>query len=425
MPAPTSSGGWSPPSPRQPTGPVWGPPPTPPPTQPGWRATSTAPGYPPGPPHDPAIASGASGPGDSPSRDAGRGLKVGLAIVSAFCVLFGGIAIGALASRPSTVATTNNGPVTSAVNPSGSASGGTVPGDSIEPASAVAIALKPAVVQLQTDEGLGSGVVYDASGLILTNAHVVGTAKTLEVQFDNGRTASGSVLGSDPEADIAVVKIDAQDITAARLEDGKVVVGQMAIAIGSPFGLSESVTAGIVSAVDRPVDGNADVTINMIQTDAPINPGNSGGALANRYGAVIGINTSIFSQTGDNSGIGFAIPIQTAKAVADKIVAGLPLDHGYLGVSSVAPDDGSSGAQIAAVTAGSPAEQSGIHEGDIVESVDGNPVRTPQELSARIVAKSPGETVALVIRRDGQSLTISATLGARPPSSTRRTTTTR
>jgi len=285
------------------------------------------------------------------------------------------------------------------------------------------VALRPAVVQLENDQGLGSGVIYDASGLILTNAHVVEDADTMSVSFDDGRTAEGKVLGRDAEADIAVVQVDLPGLIAARLDDGKVVVGQMAIAIGSPFGLSESVTAGIVSAVDRPVDGSA-LTINMIQTDAPINPGNSGGALANRSGAVIGINTAIFSQSGDNSGIGFAIPIQTAKAIADKIVAGESLAHGYLGVTSTLPDDGSGGAEITSVSSGSPAKAAGLQPGDIITKLDGEAVRSPQDVSARIVVKSPGDTVTMVIKRDGAEQTVTATLVERPKS-TGRTTTTR
>jgi putative serine protease PepD len=347
-----------------------------------------------------------------------------VAILSAACLLLGGIAIGAFAGRTTTIV--GEGPVTPTVAPTSAPTpGGTVPANDVEPAAAVAVALRPAVVQLDSDEGLGSGVVYDPSGLILTNAHVVEGSETVTVTFDEGRTTTGTVLGSDTEADIAVVQVDVDGLTTARLDDGKVVVGQMAIAIGSPFGLSESVTAGIVSAIDRPVDGNSSVTINMIQTDAPINPGNSGGALANRSGAVIGINTAIFSQSGDNSGIGFAIPIQTAKAIADKIVAGEPLDHGYLGVTSTAPDDGSGGAEIATVASGSPAKQSGLEVGDVIISIDGNTVRSPQDLSARIVVKSPGDTITLIVRHDGVERTVTAALGARPASPKRTTTTTR
>lgn len=377
-------------------------PPYPPVTTPGgaWRSPLPPPGYPAGPP-----VAGAPPPLPAPAGSgsgSGSGLKVALAILVGVCLVLAGLSGGLLLNR---AGSPRVGTVTPAIAP------GTLPED---PAAAVAQALGAAVVQLDTDSGLGSGVVYDPTGLILTNAHVVGTARALDVHFADGRMVPGQVLGSDPEADVAVVKIEESDVVAARLDDDKVVVGQMAIAIGSPFGLDQSVTAGIVSAVDRPVPGNNDITINMIQTDAPINPGNSGGALANRIGEVIGINTSIYSQSGESSGIGFAIPIQTAKTVADKIVKGEPLDHGWLGVSSSPPDDGSGGAQISDVNAGSPAEQAGIQPGDIVVGVDDGVVKSPQDLSARVVGHSPGDTVTLKLRRDGREETVRATLGKRP-----------
>jgi S1-C subfamily serine protease len=356
-------------------------------------------------------------PAPKPKRSAG-GLRAAVVVLAAGCLLFGGLAIGLIINRPA--ANRASGSLTPLINV------GPVPDD---PAAAVAKALGRSVVQLDTDEGLGSGFVYDPSGLILTNAHVVGTARQLEVHFDDGRTVDGTVLGSDPEADVAVVKIDEPDLSVARLSSDRVVPGQMAIAIGSPFGLDQSVTAGIISAVDRPVPGNNEVTINMIQTDAPINPGNSGGALANRQGEVIGVNTSIFSQSGENSGIGFAIPIQTAKTVADKIVNKEPLDHGWLGVNSSPTDDGSGGAQISDVSAGSPAEQAGLKTGDVVIGVNDGLVRTPLDLSAQVVGHSPGDRVKLKVKRGGAELTVEATLGKRPSTTTprrrSRTTTTR
>jgi S1-C subfamily serine protease len=331
-------------------------------------------------------------------------------VLVGICLLLAGLSAGLLVNRTAGTRT-----VTGAVTPAVPA--GSLPED---PAAAVAKVLGSTVVQLETPEGLGSGVVYDPNGLILTNAHVVGTARDLDVHFDDGRTTNGQVLGSDPEADVAVVKVTEANIVPARLDDDKVVVGQMAIAIGSPFGLDQSVTAGIVSAVDRPVPGNNDITINMIQTDAPINPGNSGGALANRLGEVIGINTSIYSQSGENSGIGFAIPIQTAKTVADKIVNGEPLDHGWLGVSSSPPDDGNAGAQVSDVSVSSPAEQAGLQVGDVVVGVDDGPVKSPQDLSARVLGHSPGDKVKLKVRRGGREQTVEATLGKRPSTATTR-----
>jgi len=375
----------------------------PPPPGGGWNNPQPPAGYPSGPP---VTGYPAGPPPTPPAHPPGRGLRAALAVLAAMCLVLAGLSVGLLVNRSSTRTV---GSVTPALT------AGTLPED---PAAAVAKALGGAVVQIENAEGLGSGVVYDPSGLILTNAHVVGSARELEVHFGDGATAPGRVLGSDPEADVAVVKIEEPDVLAARLGDDKVVVGQMAIAIGSPFGLDQSVTAGIISAVDRPVPGNNDITINMIQTDAPINPGNSGGALANRAGEVIGINTSIYSQNGENSGIGFAIPIQTAKTVADKIVNGEPLDHGWLGVSSSSPDDGSAGAQISEVNAGSPAEKAGLEAGDVVVAVDDGTVKSPQDLSARVVGRSPGDKVKLKVRRGGGEQVVEATLGTRPSATT-------
>jgi putative serine protease PepD len=387
-------------------------PPVPPPPGASWQSPRPPAGYPTAPP----LGAPPGAPPPAPAQRKG-GPKVALVLLAAMCLVLAGLSGGLLLNRNTS---RNVGSVTAALT------AGTLPED---PAAAVAKVLGAAVVQLDTESGLGSGVVYDPSGLILTNAHVVGTSRELDVHFDNGRSAVGQVLGSDPEADVAVVKIDEPNVVAARLDDDKVAVGQMAIAIGSPFGLDQSVTAGIVSAVDRPVPGNNDITINMIQTDAPINPGNSGGALANRLGEVIGINTSIYSQNGENSGIGFAIPIQTAKTVADKIVNGEPLDHGWLGVSSSPPDDGNGGAQVSDVNAGSPADQAGLQTGDVVVAVDDGVVKSPQDLSARVLGHSPGDKVKLKVRRGTNEQVVEATLGKRPSTTnskrrTRPTTTT-
>ena len=286
--------------------------------------------------------------------------------------------------------------------------------DDIEPVAAVATSLSPAVVQIEEQEGLGSGVVYDAGGLIVTNAHVVGDNSTVGVRFADGSRVEGQVLGADPEADIAVVQVDHPNLVAATLATTDAEVGQMAVALGSPFGLQQTVTAGIVSAVDRPVDGQSGVAVAMIQTDAPINPGNSGGALANRKGELIGINASIYSTSGDNSGIGFAIPIDTAMEVADRIVAGESLDKGYLGVRTTSTDDGSPGAMIDTIDRNTPAAEAGLDEGDVIVAVDGEAVRAPDDLAARIAGRSPGETIEVEIVRSGSSTTLTVTLGARP-----------
>ena len=308
---------------------------------------------------------------------------------------------------------------TSTTSPSNQATTPTVPGSSDEPVVAVAKALSPAVVQIQTQEGLGSGVIYDSSGLIVTNQHVVGTAKSVQINLSDGSKLQGQVQGADASSDIAVVKIDGsgKTLTAAKLASGQPAVGSIAVAIGSPFGLTGSVTAGVVSAVDRPIENERNVSVNMIQTDAPINPGNSGGALANRNGEVIGINAEIYSQKGENNGIGFAIPIETAKRVADEITSGKitdsqPAQRASLGVSIQASPNGDDGAYVANVVSGSGADQAGIQAGDLIVGIDGQSLTSPGELGAAIGDHQPGDTVTLEVVRDNKTGQVEATLGS-------------
>jgi putative serine protease PepD len=293
----------------------------------------------------------------------------------------------------------------------------TVVNGGAEPVAAVASAVAPSVVQLETRAGLGSGVVYDDKGLILTAAHVVEDASTVTVRTASGSAVSGKVVGTSPEFDVAVVQVDASklpadSLPAATLATGvPLVVGQLAVAIGSPFGLDQTVTSGIVSAIDRPVD-TLQGAVGMIQTDAPINPGNSGGALADRGGRIIGINDAIQSASGGNEGVGFAIPIDIAKSVADQLVAGKPVQYGFLGVqfSSSAPTSG--GAVIADVVSGSPADKSGLQSGDRVVAIDGHMVQTPTDAVARIRSAQPGDTLTITVARGGHNVDIQVTLAA-------------
>jgi S1-C subfamily serine protease len=281
-------------------------------------------------------------------------------------------------------------------------------------------------VQIKTNEGLGSGVVYDKSGLLMTNAHVVGSSSQVQVQTSDGSTVTGQVVGSDTATDIAVVKIDPKAVkgVAVLALDENIRVGQLAVAIGSPFGLDHTVTAGIVSAVGRPFDesaqtgatgqtGSSGVVVPMIQTDAPINPGNSGGALADRKGQVIGINTAIYSQTGDNSGVGFAIPIALAYSRAEKLAKGEQVATPFLGIGGDSPADGSAGALVTTVESGSAAQKAGLRQGDIVVAMDGKPVASFLDLAASIGAHAPGDSVKLEVVRDGKHIQLTATLGSR------------
>jgi putative serine protease PepD len=286
-----------------------------------------------------------------------------------------------------------------------------------EPARAVANALGPSVVVIRTDAGLGSGVVYDRQGLIMTNAHVVGSSSTVTVTLDDGRSLTGTVAGADAVTDIAVVRIDPPDgLVAARLAVDPPEAGALVVALGSPFGLERTITAGIVSAAARPVGNGAGGVIDMVQTDAAINPGNSGGALANRRAEVVGINSMIYSQSGDNSGIGFAIPIARARSVADRLVAGQPIDQARLGVVAGPTDVGAApGARLRTVEAGSAAERAGLVPGDVVVAVDGLPVRDPVELAGAVADHDPGQTVTVSVRRGDQRSEVSVTLGAARP----------
>jgi putative serine protease PepD len=282
-----------------------------------------------------------------------------------------------------------------------------------EPAAAVAKALLPTVVELSHDNGLGSGFVYDSNGYIMTAAHVVQGVDQVDVRLYDGTKLTGRVVGTDQATDTAVVKIDRTGLKAAPLAVGKPVqVGQLAVAIGSPFGLNETVTAGIVSATDRVLDDGREV----LQTDAPINPGNSGGLLANRQGQVIGINDAI--RPGDNSdgnvGIGFAIPIDVAAKSAAAIVQGKQVQTGYLGVSVGDAPNGQNGAVVQDVASGSPAANAGLQVGDQVTAIDGQAVQSSADMVAAIRDHKPGDKVTITVNRNGTQTTISATLSERP-----------
>jgi S1-C subfamily serine protease len=283
-----------------------------------------------------------------------------------------------------------------------------------EPVADVAAAVAPAVVQLETEVGLGSGVIYDPDGFILTAAHVVEGAETVSVRLADGARVEGRVVGAHPATDIGVVAFEPEaDVPVAVLADESPRVGNLAVAIGSPFALDQSVTAGVVSAVDRPVGVTGSV-LGVIQTDAPINSGNSGGPLANRSGEVIGINSFIQSESGGNIGLGFAIPVDLAERVADSLVAGTPVEFGYLGVEGADPADGRAGALLTDVTPGSAADEAGLEPGDLVVAIDGEEIASFGELGAIIRSHDPGDEVELTVERDGAEEQITVTLDAAP-----------
>jgi S1-C subfamily serine protease len=293
----------------------------------------------------------------------------------------------------------------------------TPPDSDVEPAAYVAQVLGPAVVQLETRSGLGSGVIYD-DDLVLTNNHVIDGATTVAVTLSTGQVLRGEVVGTDTNTDVAVIRVSSDEpLPKAVLATGrKAQVGQLAVAIGSPFDLQQSVTAGIVSAVDRPIQNGEQSVVAMIQTDAPINPGNSGGALADRFGRVIGINTLIQTDgfTTANIGVGFAIPIDTAIRIADLLTAGQPIEPGFLGVRGTPPPGGEAGVTLTEVTAGSAAEDAGLLVGDRVLSFNGAPITEFVELAGLVLANQAGDAVVLEVVRDGELIEVEAELGLRP-----------
>jgi len=283
-----------------------------------------------------------------------------------------------------------------------------------EPVAAVARILGPSVVQIETGQGLGSGVIYDKNGFILTAAHVVEGVSTVTIRFQDGSAVRGQVLGSDGGNDVAVVKVNRTGLRPATLAlKVNLQVGQTAVAIGSPFGLQQTVTSGVVSAKNRSLR-TQDGALEVIQTDAPINPGNSGGALADRAGRVIGINDSIRSESGGNEGVGFAIPIDTAANSAARIVKGEKIQSGYLGVGLSAPALGKAGALIGQVEPGSPAEKAGIQVGDLVTEINGKPIQSSDDLAAQVRLGSPGQEVRVKLVRDGKEQEVTVALAERP-----------
>ena len=272
--------------------------------------------------------------------------------------------------------------------------------------------------------GQASGVVARADGYILTNNHVVAGADEVRVTLSSGRQYTAEVVGTDRETDLAVIRIDAGRLTPARFGDSsELQVGQWVIAVGTPFGLDQTVTAGIISAKGRANLGIASYE-NFIQTDAAINPGNSGGPLVNLRGEVIGLNTAIITRTGGYQGIGFATPSNMARRVMDAILDEGRVVRGWLGVFIQSLDEdlaesfgfeGTEGVLVSDVTPDGPADEAGLEAGDIVVELDGRRTTTQHELRNRIAAIRPGKRVELGVFRDGEERTVRVRLGERPP----------
>lgn len=271
------------------------------------------------------------------------------------------------------------------------------------------------------ESGLGSGVIVRSDGYILTNNHVVDGASALQVVLSDDKTFEAKVIGKDVRTDLAILKIDATGLVAAPLgESSAMEVGDWVIAIGSPFGLAQTVTAGIVSATNRSDQG---ITLydNFIQTDAAINPGNSGGPLLNLRGEVIGINTAIASRGGGYNGICFAVPSDTARRVLDELITNGRVTRGFIGIKPVTVNSdlaerlalpaGTRGALVETVTRNTPAEQSGIKPGDVITSYDGMPITSESAMRRAVGETKPGSQVKLSLVRDGKQMDVSVRVG--------------
>src|SRR5438067_4147361 len=269
----------------------------------------------------------------------------------------------------------------------------------------------------QSSQAQGSGFVYDSDGHIITNNHVVSGASSISVTFADGSKYSAKVVGADPSSDLAVLKVDAPSSKLHPLTLGdstKLEVGDGVVAIGSPFGLSETFTSGIVSALNRDISSTNNFTISgVIQTDAAINHGNSGGPLLNMSGEVVGITTQIESDSGGNEGVGFAVPSSTISSGASKLVNGKTIEHPYLGVF-VQTAANRSGAQVARVKSGSPAAGAGLKAGDVITAFAGQTIQSPDELTAAVATKAPGDKVSVTYVRNGTTKTTQVTIGNRP-----------
>lgn len=272
--------------------------------------------------------------------------------------------------------------------------------------------------------GTGSGVIIRSDGHLLTNAHVVQGAETIEVTLASGEKLEAEVIGADDDTDIAVIRVARDDLPAAVVGSAKDLrVGELAVAIGSPLGLEQSVTSGIISAVGRTVPRPAQPPlVDMIQTDAPITQGNSGGALINGDGAVIGINALIAASPDVGAeGIAFAIPIDVAVAVAEELISTGRATHPWLGVSggNITPETAEQfgveqGAFVVEVVSGSPADESGVRPNDVIVEFDGEPIDSMDELIVAIRNRRVGDTVSLVVVREGRRVTLQATLADKP-----------
>jgi len=278
--------------------------------------------------------------------------------------------------------------------------------------------------EAQKQASLGSGVIVSADGYILTNNHVVAHADSIVVVLKDGRKVRAKVIGADPDSDLAVIKVDLNGLPALPFRSTPIRVGDVVLAIGDPFGVGQTVTQGIISALGRQGLG-MNTYEDFIQTDAAINPGNSGGALIDVYGNLVGINSAIYSRSGGNMGIGFAIPVSLAKDVMTSIIEHGKVVRGWLGVEVRGPDDSPDQMQsttptsnqvvVSAVVRDGPAGQAGILPGDTIISINGDKPDGPNQMVNNIATLKPGSDAKVTISRNGQTMDTVVHIGERPP----------
>jgi S1-C subfamily serine protease len=297
------------------------------------------------------------------------------------------------------------------------------PARSATDVSALYERVRPGVVSVETRSGTGaatgSGFVLDGNGYILTNDHVVDGANSVRVRFEDGGPISARVVNADPSTDLALLKISPGDrkLTPLALGSSRALkVGQPAIAIGNPYGLQGTLTTGVISALGRSITAPNDFPIdNVVQTDAAINPGNSGGPLLDAGGHVVGVNAQIATNSGANDGVGFAIPIDTAKQVLPQLKSGQAIKRPYLGVSTRDADTGT-GAVVGGVVANGPADRAGLRVGDRIVAIGDRTIATSTDVVSAVSSRRPGANVAVRVRRAGGERTLTVRLGTRPDS---------
>jgi putative serine protease PepD len=346
-------------------------------------------------------------PAPEPSPGRGRLFRV-LAVLAAVLLVGGGVGAGFLL---------DDGPNRKPAQTALPVSGGSLAPTRI---NAIYDRVSEGVVQVRAGSGSGTGFVVDGDGTIVTNAHVVGTSEEVQVRFDQrGESVRARVSGVDASSDLAVLHVDPNASPVLRplalADSDKVRVGDSAIAIGYPLGLDRTATAGIISGLGREIQAPNGFSIDkVIQTDAPINPGNSGGPLLDARGRVIGVNSQIATAgSRGNVGIGFAVPSNTVREVVPKLKVGQTIRRPYIGIST-APALGSQGARIERVEPGGPGSGAGLQRGDVITSVDGKAVVVPEDVTAALDGRQPGERVTVEVRRAGRRQSIDVELGTRP-----------